>query len=154
MNQKQVNIGFVIWGVRNGFEVMMASNSADAEYLKSDVITDNMRQVCNVAPRRFFSIHRNNRFVAATIYHTDSKDVVNRKSYIAITLYLPTTEHFSGNVAETLEKLTDFYIDKQKGNTTSNMFTEEMIKSQFSNLSTEITTGKISFGTRLGFIKY
>ena len=154
MNQKQINIGFVIWGVRNGFEVMMASNNAEAEYLKSDVITDNMRQVCNVAPRRFFSIHRNNRFVAATIYHTDYKDVVNRKAYVAITLYLPTTAHFSGNVAETLDKLVDYYLDKQKGNTTSNMFTEDMIRSQFSNLSVEITTGKISFGSRLGFIKY
>ncbi len=153
MQHQSVNIGFAIWGVRNGFEIMLASNPAEAEFLKADVITDKMRQVCNVASHRFYSLHRNGRFAAATIYHTDAKDIFDRNAYIAITLYIPLTQIFKGNALATLNKLMDFYILKQ-GDSRVNMFTEQMILDQCSALSSEPFTGKHVQGGKLGYFNY
>ena len=54
MLSQKSHIGFVIWGVRNGFEVMLASNLSEVEFLKSDVVnliksefTDQSRDVIN-----------------------------------------------------------------------------------------------------------
>ena len=148
-----VNIGFAIWGVRNGFEIMLASNPTEAEFLKADVITDKMRQVCNVASRRFYSLHRNSRFAVATVYHTDAKDIFDRNAYIAITLYIPLTQIFNGNAIATLNRLMDFYISKQ-GDSRVNMFTDQMIFDQYSALTTEPFTGKHVQGGKLGYFNY
>ena len=153
MQHQSVNIGFAIWGVRNGFEIMLASNPTEAEFLKAEVITDKMRQVCNVASRRFYSLHRNGRFAAATIYHTDAKDIFDRNAYIAITLYIPLTQIFKGNALATLNRLMDFYILKQ-GDSRVNMFTEQMILDQCSALSSEPFTGKHVQGGKLGYFNY
>jgi len=148
-----VNIGFAIWGVRNGFEIMLASNPSEAEFLKADVITDKMRQVCNVASRRFYSLHRNSRFAVATVYHTDAKDIFDRNAYIAITLYIPLTQIFNGNAIATLNRLMDFYISKQ-GDSRVNMFTDQMIFDQYSTLTTEQFIGKHVQGGKLGYFNY
>ena len=80
MLSQKSHIGFVIWGVRNGFEVMLASNQSEVEFLKSDVVSDNMRQVCNTTSETFYSIHRNQKFGVVTIYHSDAKDMVGRNA--------------------------------------------------------------------------
>jgi len=152
--QTQANdIGFIIWGVRNGFEVILASNVSDAEFLKGDVVTDNMRQICHSAPRRFYSVHTNYRFGAVTIYHTDAKDMVGRSAYIAITLYVPITHQFIGNVKQTLDLLMDFYVSKQ-GNSSVNMFTNDMIRQQIGSLASDYVSGKGGFGSKLGYLNY
>jgi hypothetical protein len=152
LNQK-VNIGFVIWGVRNGFEVILASNSSEAKYLESDVISDNMRQVCNTTSESFYSIHRNQKFGVITIYHCDAKDMVGRKAYIAISLYIPVTHRFLGDVYSVLNNLKHYYIKKQ-GDSLVNMFTVEMFIEQFNSLSCEQHNGLVTPGKNKGYYKY
>lgn len=152
LNQK-VNIGFVIWGVRNGFEVILASNSSEAKYLESDVISDNMRQVCNTTSESFYSIHRNQKFGVITIYHCDAKDMVGRKAYIAISLYIPVTHRFMGDVYSVLNNLKHYYIKKQ-GDSLVNMFTAEMFIEQFNALGCEQHNGLVTPGKSKGYYKY
>ena len=153
MLHQKANIGFVVWGVRNGFEVMLASNLTEAEILKSDVVSDNMRQVCNTTSESFFSIHRNQRFGVVTIYHCDAKDMVGRKAYVAISLYIPSTYQFVGDVYAVLNQLKSFYIQKQ-GDSYVNMFTAEMFTEQYRSLDCQQNNGFIIPGTKKGYYKF
>lgn len=153
MLHQKANIGFVVWGVRNGFEVMLASNLTEAEILKSDVVSDNMRQVCNTTSESFYSIHRNQRFGVVTIYHCDAKDMVGRKAYVAISLYIPSTYQFVGDVYAVLNQLKSFYIQKQ-GDSYVNMFTAEMFTEQYRLLDCQQNNGFIIPGTKKGYYKF
>lgn len=153
MLHQKGNIGFVIWGVRNGFEVMLASNLTEAEFLKSDVVSDNMRQVCNTTSESFYSIHRNQKFGVVTIYHCDAKDMVGRKAYVAISLYIPSTHQFVGDVYAVLNHLKSFYIQKQ-GDSYVNMFTSDMFAEQYSSLSCEQSNGFVIPGIKKGYYKF
>jgi hypothetical protein len=153
MLTKKVNIGFVIWGVRNGFEVMLASNLSEVEFLKSDVVSDNMRQVCNTTSEIFYSIHRNQKFGVVTIYHSDAKDMVGRKAYVAISLYIPANYQFIGDVVAALNHLKNFYIQKQ-ANSYVNMFTAQMFTEQYSTLDCEINNGFVIPGISKGYLKF
>jgi len=144
------DINFLIWGVRNGFEVMLASSPTDIDHLKVDVVNDNMRQICNVSPKRFFSIYRTTRFAAVSIYHTDAKDIFSRNAYIAITLYVPLSRQLDGNVGGTLTNLMDFYLLKQEG-ASVNMFTEEMVRDRYKELTSKSCDGSLSFGSKCGY---
>jgi hypothetical protein len=153
MLTQKVNIGFVIWGVRNGFEVMLASNLSEVEFLKSDVVTDNMRQVCNTTSETFYSIHRNQKFGAVTIYHSDAKDMVGRKAYVAISLYIPANYQFIGDVGLVLNHLKNFYIQKQ-ADSYVNMFTAQMFTEQYSTLDCEKNNGFVIPGSNKGYLKF
>jgi hypothetical protein len=153
MLSQKSHIGFVIWGVRNGFEVMLASNLSEVEFLKSDVVTDNMRQVCNTTSETFYSIHRNSKFGVITIYHSDAKDMVGRKAYVAISLYIPVTHQFIGDVGLVLNHLKNFYIQKQ-ADSYVNMFTAQMFTEQYSTLDCERNNGFIIPGSNKGYLKF
>ena len=153
MLTQKVNIGFVIWGVRNGFEVMLASNLSEVEFLKSDVVSDNMRQVCNTTSETFYSIHRNQKFGVVTIYHSDAKDMVGRKAYVAISLYIPANYQFIGEVGAVLNHLKNFYIQKQ-ADSYVNMFTAQMFTEQYSTLDCEKNNGFVIPGSNKGNLKF
>ena len=153
MLTQKVNIGFVIWGVRNGFEVMLASNLSEVEFLKSDVVTDNMRQVCNTTSETFYSIHRNQKFGVVTIYHSNAKDMVGRKAYVAISLYIPANYQFIGDVGLVLNHLKNFYIQKQ-ADSYVNMFTAQMFTEQYSTLNCEKNNGFVIPGSNKGYLKF
>jgi len=153
MLSQKSHIGFVIWGVRNGFEVMLASNLSEVEFLKSDVVTDNMRQDCNTTSETFYSIHRNSKFGVITIYHSDAKDMVGRKAYVAISLYIPVTHQFIGDVGLVLNHLKNFYIQKQ-ADSYVNMFTAQMFTEQYSTLDCERNNGFIIPGSNKGYLKF
>ena len=153
MLTQKVNIGFVIWGVRNGFEVMLASNLSEVEFLKSDVVSDNMRQVCNTTSETFYSIHRNQKFGVVTIYHSDAKDMVGRKAYVAISLYIPANYQFIGDVGVVLNHLKNFYIQKQ-ADSYVNMFTAQMFTEQYSTLDCDKNNGFVIPGSSKGYLKF
>lgn len=153
MLSQKSHIGFVIWGVRNGFEVMLASNLSEVEFLKSDVITDNMRQVCNTTSETFYSIHRNSKFGVVTIYHSDAKDMVGRKAYVAISLYIPVTHQFIGDVGAVLNHLKNFYIQKQ-ADSYVNMFTAQMFTEQYGTLDCDKYNGFVIPGSSKGYLKF
>lgn len=153
MLTQKVNIGFVIWGVRNGFEVMLASNLSEVEFLKSDVVSDNMRQVCNTTSETFYSIHRNQKFGVVTIYHSDAKDMVGRKAYVAISLYIPANYQFIGDVGAVLNHLKNFYIQKQ-ADSYVNMFTAQMFTAQYGTLDCEKNNGFVIPGSNKGYLKF
>lgn len=153
MLTQKVNIGFVIWGVRNGFEVMLASNPSEVELLKSDVVSDNMRQVCNTTSETFYSIHRNQKFGVVTTYHSDAKDMVGRKAYVAISLYIPANYQFIGDVGVVLNHLKNFYIQKQ-ADSYVNMFTAQMFTAQYGTLDCEKNNGFVIPGSNKGYLKF
>ena len=153
MLTQKLNIGFVIWGVRNGFEVMLASNLSEVEFLKSDVVSDNMRQVCNTTSETFYSIHRNQKFGVVTIYHSDAKDMVGRRAYVAISLYIPANYQFIGDVGVVLNHLKNFYIQKQ-ADSYVNMFTAQMFTEQYSTLDCEKNNGFVIPGSNKGYLKF
>jgi hypothetical protein len=153
MLTQKVNIGFVIWGVRNGFEVMLASNQSEVEFLKSDVVSDNMRQVCNTTSETFYSIHRNQNFGVVTIYHSNAQDKFGRKAYVAISLYIPANYQFIGDVGAVLNYLKNYYIQKQ-ANSYVNMFTAQMFTEQYSTLDCEKNNGFVIPGSNKGYLKF
>lgn len=153
MLTQKVNIGFVIWGVRNGFEVMLASNQSEVEFLKSDVVSDNMRQVCNTTSETFYSIHRNQNFGVVTIYHSNAQDKFGRKAYVAISLYIPANYQFIGDVGAVLNYLKNYYIQKQ-ANSYVNMFTAQMFIEQYSTLDCEKNNGFVIPGSNKGYLKF
>jgi hypothetical protein len=112
-----------------------------------------MRQVCNTTSETFYSIHRNQKFGVVTVYNSDAKDMVGRKAYVAISLYIPANYQFIGDVGAVLNHLKNYYIQKQ-ADSYVNMFTAQMFTEQYSTLDCEINNGFVIPGISKGYLKF
>jgi hypothetical protein len=79
--------------------------------------------------------------------------MVGRKAYVAISLYIPVTHQFIGDVGLVLNHLKNFYIQKQ-ADSYVNMFTAQMFTEQYSTLDCEKNNGFIIPGSSKGYLKF
>jgi hypothetical protein len=142
------HIGFVIWGVRNGFNPDLLSDGLVPEVRNR--LSDGMRQICLSLSDRFYGIERSSSHVLVTAYKPDAADHVGRKAYIAITLFIPLGKCFQGNVLWTLNRLLDYYEEKQGRETGNNRFSAGMFREQFAELGTAPYSGPHGHGDVLG----
>ncbi len=126
-------IGFVIWGVQNGFDKNILTNKPNEEI--SAFLNDSMRQICRGAQLFFYSLEKTKNYSLLTIFNPDTKDHVGRRAYIAITLYIKRGNGLNGEVIQTLSNLMHYYVKKQ-GAATINTFTVEMFEEQMLNIQT------------------
>lgn len=143
---------FVIWGIRNGFNKNLLSSNQVEEI--NVCLNDGMRQICNEVSTYFYSIEKTANYSLLTIYNPDTKDHVQRKAYIAITLFTKKENNFLGDVVSTLNSLMNYYVEKQ-GSALVNTFTEQMFEDQMYNLRVQrgLSSGSVS-AEKTGYIPF
>jgi cell division protein FtsB len=149
LNTKQ--FGFVIWGVRNGFNRDILSSDKVAEV--SAAFNDSMRQICNGVIDCFYSIEKTANYTLLTVYNPSTADHVQRKAYIAITLFAKNGTNYNGEVVAMLNSLMNYNIQKQ-GSAIVNTFTESMFEEQIQNISAQVGFNNDAIGSKLGYIAY
>jgi len=129
MDKKSVN--FIIWGIRNGFRRNWMTNISPPREVM-EVINDDMRQICNTTIDKFYSIEIAGNYSMISVFLPNTRDHVGRKAYIAISLYFEEGLVLREDPVALLDKLADYYIDKQ-GMSMVSQFTEDMFLEQIGN---------------------
>jgi hypothetical protein len=116
------NIGFIVWGIRNGFKNNWLSANVSPNVYER--FTDDMRQICNSTVDKFFSIEKIEEFTVLSIFNPNTKDHVQRKAYIALSIVIPNGYVLQGDVIGCLQSMMKTYEVKQ-GNAMVNMVSAE-----------------------------
>lgn len=125
-------IGVIVWGIRNGFKNNWLSANVDTQVYQQ--FTDDMRQICNSTVDKFFSIEKIEDFTVLSIFNPNTKDHVQRKAYIALSIVIPNGYTIVGNPIDALEKMMQTYEVKQ-GNAMVNMLSTDDLMNHLVNLS-------------------
>lgn len=118
-------IGFVVWGIRNGFKNNWLAANVDINVYKH--LTDDMRQICNSTIDKFFSIEKLQDYTLLSIINPNTIDHVQRKAYIALSIVIPNGYFLKGDVIGILHTMMHTYEVKQ-GNAMVNMVNVEDMK--------------------------
>jgi LysM repeat protein len=124
-------IGFVVWGIRNGFKNNWLASNVDANVYEH--LTDDMRQICNSTVDAFFSVDKILDYTLLTIFNPNTKDHVQRKAYIALSIVVPNGCFLKGDVIGALQAMMQTYVTKQ-GNAVVNMVSADDIKAHLHHL--------------------
>ena len=105
--QTQQKIFFIISGIREGFKRShLLCNNEIKEVI--DYIGD-IRGITNSAVESFYSIEKTNNYTLASIFNPNTIDHVDRKAYIAITLFVKNDYIIKGNLIGALHHLMNYY---------------------------------------------
>jgi hypothetical protein len=150
--QTQQKIFFIISGIREGFKRShLLCNNEIKEVI--DYIGD-IRGITNSAVESFYSIEKTNNYTLASIFNPNTIDHVDRKAYIAITLFVKNDYIIKGNLIGALHHLMNYYEQKQ-GKELTNTFTEEMFESEYANLQIEqVSNSEKGTRSKQGYIFY
>jgi LysM repeat protein len=145
-------IGFVVWGIRNGFKNNWLAAHVDADVYQ--FLTDDMRQICNSTVDVFYSIEKIQDYTLLSIFNPNTKDHVQRKAYMAMSIVLPNGCFLSGNVLEVLKSMMQTYEIKQ-GNAMVNMVSAEDIKVPLKSLQLSVNPNTFPHKrTKIGLFQY
>lgn len=145
-------IGFVVWGIRKGFKNNWLSANINSQLFEN--LTDDMRQICNSTIDKFFSIEKINDYTILSIYNPNTKDHVQRKAYIALSLVVPNGYLVHGDVIDCLKSMMQTYEIKQ-GNAMVNMVNMDDMNTPISRLQLVQNPNDISHTrTKLGLFHY
>ena len=145
-------LGFVFWGLRNGFSNLLFSSNVDPT-LPSH-FTDDMRQICQGTIDAFYSIEKIPNFTLLTTYNPNTKDNFGRRGYTALSLVIPFGYSTSGNPLELLNKMMETYVTRQ-GNAMVTMVRIEDFQSLLDKVPLVRTQGEISHERkRIGLCYY
>lgn len=111
-------LGYVFWGLRNGFTNNLLSVGIEAEIYNR--FTDEMRQVCQGTVDNFYSIEKIPKYTLISLFNPNTKDNFGRRGYTALSLCIPDGHDLQGNVTQCLDALMNGYLAKQ-GNAMVNM---------------------------------
>ncbi len=125
------NIGFIVWGIRNGFKNNWLSANVSPNVYER--FTDDLRQICNSTVDKFFSIEKIEDFTVLSIFNPNTKDHVQRKAYIALSIVIPKGYVLQGDVIGCLQTMMKTYEVKQ-GNAMVNMVNADEIKAHLTHL--------------------
>ncbi len=124
-------IGFVVWGIRNGFKNNWLVANVDASVYQ--LLTDDMRQICNSTVDKFYSIEKIENNTVLSVFNPNTKDHVQRKAYIALSIVIPNGYAIVGDAIECLNLMLQTYEVKQ-GNAMVNMVNAEDVKAHLAQL--------------------
>ena len=150
--QTQQKIYFIISGIREGFKRShLLCNNDIKEVI--DYIGD-IRGIVNSAVDSFYSIEKTKNYTLSSIFIPNTDDYINRKAYIAITLFVRNDYIIKGNLIGALHHLMNYYLQKQ-GKELTNTFTEEMFESEYANLQIEqVSHSEKGTRSKQGYIFY
>jgi LysM repeat protein len=145
-------IGFVVWGIRNGFKNNWLAANVDVNVYQH--LTDDMRQICNSTVDTFFSIEKIQDYTLLSIFNPNTKDHVQRKAYIALSIVIPNGYLLKGDVIGTLHAMMQTYELKQ-GNAMVNMVNAEDMKVHLQQLQLTSNPNTVPHArTKIGLFSY
>ena len=106
--QTQQKIYFIISGTREGNNRShLLCNNDIKEVI--DYIGD-IRGIVNSAVDSFYSIEKTKNYTLSSIFIPNTDDYINRKAYIAITLFVRNDYIIKGNLIGALHHLMNYYL--------------------------------------------
>jgi hypothetical protein len=145
-------IGFVVWGIRNGFKNNWLATNVDVTIYEH--LTDDMRQICNSTVDTFFSIEKIQDHTLLSIFNPNTKDHVQRKAYMALSIVVPNGYFLKGDVIVALQAMMHTYLTKQ-GNAMVNMVSAEDIKVPLKSLQLSVNPNTFAHKrTKIGLFQY
>jgi LysM repeat protein len=146
------NIGFIVWGIRNGFKNNWLSANVSPNVYER--FTDDMRQICNSTVDKFFSIEKIEEFTVLSIFNPNTKDHVQRKAYIALSIVIPNGYVLQGDVIGCLQSMMKTYEVKQ-GNAMVNMVSAEDMNMFLKQLQLSPNPNSVAQSrTKIGLFQY
>jgi hypothetical protein len=106
------NLGYVIWGVKNGFQNNIFSHNL-TDTIKNSLV--DIQSLCMPQYNEFYSISRVAGFTLVSLYNPDTRDFKGRKAYIVFSILFPSGIFPAGDIFELLNKFKKNYMQDSSG---------------------------------------
>jgi hypothetical protein len=146
--QTNNTLGYVVWGVKNGFQNNMFSHNL-TDTIKNSLI--DIQELCMPQYSDFYSISKVGGHTLVSLYDPTTMDYSgSRKAYIVFSIIFPQGTAPSDDVLELLGRFKNYYKVESNG-----LPSQEIFYRKLAEYNVKISTGSnSSLGTQVGYINY
>ena len=146
--QTSNSLGFVVWGVKNGFQNNLFSHNL-SDSIRATLI--DIQELCMSQYSDFYAIERIGRDTLVSLYDPTVMDYSgSRKAYIVFSIIFPSGSVPSANVFELLANFKNYYKVESAGLPSQEIFLRKLVEFN----TTASTNSNASVGTQMGFKNY
>ena len=146
--QTSNSLGFVVWGVKNGFQNNLFSHNL-SDSIRTTLI--DIQELCMSQYSDFYAIERIGRDTLVSLYDPTVMDYSgSRKAYIVFSIIFPSGSVPSANVFELLANFKNYYKVESAGLPSQEIFLRKLLEFN----TTASTNSNTSVGTQMGFKNY
>ena len=144
--QTNNSIGFVVWGVKNGFQNNLFSHNL-SESIKTMLI--DIQELCMTHYSDFYSIERISNETVVSLYDPTFMDYSgSRKAYIVFSVIFPQGTAPADDIFQLLESFRNYYKVESNGLPSQEIFYRKLV--QFQTKSSSIQ----NYGTKVRYMNY
>ena len=146
--QTSNSLGFVVWGVKNGFQNNLFSHNL-SDSIRTTLI--DIQELCMSQYSDFYAIERIGRDTLVSLYDPTVMDYSgSRKAYIVFSIIFPSGSVPTANVFELLANFKNYYKVESAGLPSQEIFLRKLVEFN----TTTSTNSNASVGTQMGFKNY
>jgi hypothetical protein len=146
--QANNNLGFVVWGVKNGFQNNLFSHNL-SESIRTSLV--DIQELCMPQYGVFYSIERIGFDTLVSLYDPTVMDYSgSRKAYIVFSIIFPAGFSPASNIFDLLESFRNYYKVESNGLASNEIFLRKL--NEFNVKSSSLANA--NFGTTIGYKNY
>ena len=146
--QANNNLGFVVWGVKNGFQNNLFSHNL-SESIRTSLV--DIQELCMPQYGVFYSIERIGSDTLVSLYDPTVMDYSgSRKAYIVFSIIFPAGFSPASNIFDLLESFRNYYKIESNGLASNEIFLRKL--NEFNVKSASLSNA--NFGTTIGYKNY
>ena len=146
--QANNNLGFVVWGVKNGFQNNLFSHNL-SESIRTSLV--DIQELCMPQYGVFYSIERIGSDTLVSLYDPTVMDYSgSRKAYIVFSIIFPSGFSPASNIFDLLESFRNYYKIESNGLASNEIFLRKL--NEFNVKSSSLANA--NFGTTIGYKNY
>ena len=144
--QTNNSIGFVVWGVKNGFQNNLFSHNL-SESIKTMLI--DIQELCMTHYSDFYSIERISNETVVSLYDPTFMDYSgSRKAYIVFSVIFPQGTAPADDIFQLLESFRNYYKVESNGLPSQEIFYRKLVQFQTKPSSIQ------NYGTKVRYMNY
>jgi hypothetical protein len=146
--QTSNSLGFVVWGVKNGFQNNLFSHNL-SDSIRTTLI--DIQELCMSQYSDFYAIERIGRDTLVSLYDPTVMDYSgSRKAYIVFSIIFPSGAVPSASVLQLLASFKNYYKVESAGLPSQEIFLRKLLEFN----TTASTNSNATVGTQMGFKNY